>query len=136
RRGRPWPTSAGGGAPSPTSSACSDRRVARLTGGAMARRRSRWTLAVLAPAVAAAAWAGAGGAAAPVPAAAHPAAQPAVVDVPAGIDATGRQDVTEALNDLIAGAPDGAVIRFPAGARYRAEGPIVVRDRVGLTLAF
>jgi hypothetical protein len=45
------------------------------------------------------------------------------------IDATGKLDVTDPLNAYLAGVPNGSVIQFPAGARYRAEGVIRLIDK-------
>jgi hypothetical protein len=53
--------------------------------------------------------------------------------VPPGIDATGRADVTVALQRFIDDAPDGATIRFAADATYRIEGTLHILRRVGLT---
>lgn len=43
------------------------------------------------------------------------------------------QDVTAALQAAIDAAPDGVLLRLPAG-RFSLEGTIVIRDRVGLVL--
>jgi hypothetical protein len=56
-----------------------------------------------------------------------------VYPVPPGIDATGVRDVTPELLDFFAAVPDGGTIAFPAGARYRIEGTLRLRDRNGLT---
>lgn len=53
---------------------------------------------------------------------------------PASIDATGAANVTGALNAWLASVPDSSVIRFPAGARYRIEGTLLIQDRHGLTI--
>jgi hypothetical protein len=54
--------------------------------------------------------------------------------VPAGIDPTGRSDVTAELQHFVDSVPDGETIAFPAGARYRIDGTLEWRDRTGLTL--
>lgn len=50
------------------------------------------------------------------------------------IDATGKRDVTDALNAYLAGIPDGSVVTFPAGARYRAEGIVRLIGKTNLTI--
>jgi hypothetical protein len=50
-----------------------------------------------------------------------------------GIDATGATDVTQELLAFFAEVPDGAVITFPAKARYRIEGVLLLNDRNNLT---
>jgi hypothetical protein len=57
-----------------------------------------------------------------------------VLSVPASIDATGTQDVTQALNTLIGSAPDGATVRFPAGGRFRIDGVVFVSGRHDVTI--
>jgi hypothetical protein len=57
----------------------------------------------------------------------------ATVTVPPSIDGSGQQDVTAALNSFIASVPDESLIAFPAGARYRIEGTLLVAHRNGLT---
>ena len=57
-----------------------------------------------------------------------------VVDIPASIDATGAQDVTQALNTVLAAAPDGATVRFPAGGRFRIDGVMTVAGKRDLTI--
>jgi hypothetical protein len=62
------------------------------------------------------------------------AARAATVEVPAAIDATGRQDVTADLNAFFAGLGPETTVTFPAGARYRIEGVLIVLNRRGLTI--
>ena len=50
------------------------------------------------------------------------------------IDATGAKDVTDQLNAYIASVPDGSVIQFPDGARYRVEGILRLIYRNNLTI--
>jgi hypothetical protein len=50
------------------------------------------------------------------------------------IDPTGARDVTEQLNAYLASRPVGAVVRFPAGARYRVEGVIQLIEKTNLTI--
>jgi hypothetical protein len=50
------------------------------------------------------------------------------------IDATGTSDVTDELNDYLAGLPDGSTVTFPAGAQYRAEGIVRLIDKTNLTI--
>lgn len=57
-----------------------------------------------------------------------------VVEVPASIDRTGRTDVTNALNDVLARLAPGTTLRFPAGARYRVEGSLVLPQRERVTI--
>ena len=42
---------------------------------------------------------------------------------PTGIDSSGRLDDTSRLQALIDNASEGSTIVFPAGGRYRVEGP-------------
>lgn len=56
------------------------------------------------------------------------------LDVPASIDATGQEDVTDALDAFFASVPDGAIVTFPAGGRYRAEGTVDLVDKSGITI--
>ncbi len=56
------------------------------------------------------------------------------VPVPASIDATGGADVTDALLTFFRSVPDGAVVEFPAQARYRIEGTLYLADRHDLTI--
>jgi len=67
---------------------------------------------------------------APAPAA----TAPGTLAVPPTIDPTGATDVTGQLNQFIASAPAGSTIVFPAGARYRIEGTVVLADRVDVTV--
>lgn len=53
---------------------------------------------------------------------------------PADIDATGVADVTEELNRFFESVPQNATVRFPAGAQYRMEGMLILKDRHGLTI--
>jgi hypothetical protein len=53
--------------------------------------------------------------------------------VPAGIDSSGRSDVTNALNAFIASVPNGATISFKANGHYRSEGILSVVNRSNLT---
>jgi hypothetical protein len=52
---------------------------------------------------------------------------------PTSIDATGATDVTMQLKGFIAGVPDGSTISFPAGARYRIDGSLIIEGRNNLT---
>jgi hypothetical protein len=56
------------------------------------------------------------------------------VYTPAGLDTSGRADVTRALLDFFDSVPNGSTIRFPANARYRVEGTLVLENRNGLTI--
>jgi hypothetical protein len=53
--------------------------------------------------------------------------------VPKLIDPTGRADVTKALQRFLAKVPDGSVIKFRPGGRYKVNGTISVNHRHGLT---
>jgi Right handed beta helix region len=66
-----------------------------------------------------------------VPAAATPKESYAV---PSSIDGTGESDVTEALQGFFEEVPNGSVIEFPPGARYRVEGTVGLVDRRNLTI--
>lgn len=55
-------------------------------------------------------------------------------DVPASVDPSGGRDVTASLQQVLDETPDGATLRFPAGARYRIEGTLQLHDRNGITL--
>lgn len=68
------------------------------------------------------------------PHAAATAAARATVSVPASVDATGRTDVTDALNRLFAAAPPGATVALGRGARYRVEGVLDIANHDGLTI--
>jgi hypothetical protein len=52
----------------------------------------------------------------------------------AEIDATGGEDVTEALNSFFSAVPDSSFVRFPLGAQYRVEGTLYFRDRNRLSI--
>jgi hypothetical protein len=56
-----------------------------------------------------------------------------VVDVPKSIDATGHQDVQQALEAFIASVPNRTTVRFPAGGKYRLERTLYIRNRRNLT---
>ncbi len=56
------------------------------------------------------------------------------VPVPTSIDATGRADVTEPLNAFLQRLPAGAVVSFPAGARYRVEGTVTLNRARDVTI--
>jgi polygalacturonase len=56
------------------------------------------------------------------------------VTVPSSIDATGRADVSAAMQRFVDSVPDGSVIAFPKGARYRMEERLVLRDRNRITI--
>lgn len=55
------------------------------------------------------------------------------VVAPASVDATGTADVTEQLKAFIASVPDGSTIAFPARARYRIDGSLIIEGRKNLT---
>lgn len=57
-----------------------------------------------------------------------------VYTVPRQIDPTGKEEVSAQLNKFLAEVPDGAAIRFPAGAVYRCELPLVLKDRKDLSI--
>ena len=54
--------------------------------------------------------------------------------VPTSVDATGATDVTRQLNEFFASVPDGSVIRFQRGGRYRVEGTVLLREREDITI--
>ncbi|MEZ5181013.1 MAG: hypothetical protein R2702_03915 [Acidimicrobiales bacterium] len=56
------------------------------------------------------------------------------VEVPSTIDATGRTDVTDELDAFFADVPDGAIIDFPEGGRYRADGTVDIESKNRLTV--
>ncbi|HEY7438633.1 MAG TPA: right-handed parallel beta-helix repeat-containing protein [Acidimicrobiia bacterium] len=62
------------------------------------------------------------------------AAAAATVPVPASIDATGKQDVTTALNTFLASVAAGATVAFPKGAVYHVEGTVFLDGRNGVTI--
>jgi LPXTG-motif cell wall-anchored protein len=59
---------------------------------------------------------------------------PAEVHVPTTIDATGSRNVTGELQRVLDQAPDGSTIVFPAGAVYRVDGTLVLRNRSDITI--
>ena len=56
-----------------------------------------------------------------------------IYQVPAAIDATGTNDVTEDLLAFFASAPDSSTISFSANATYRIENTLLIKDRHNLT---
>jgi hypothetical protein len=62
----------------------------------------------------------------------QPAGSVSAVIVPASIDASGTEDVTEALNTFIAAVPDGSRIDFDAGGEYRMSRGLEVSGKRGL----
>ena len=54
--------------------------------------------------------------------------------VPPSIDASGTEDVTQALNAFIADVPDGSSIGFDAGGEYRLSRGLTVSGRRNLVL--
>jgi hypothetical protein len=62
-----------------------------------------------------------------------PADAAATYVVPVTIDSTGASDVTAALNSFFASVPNGSVIQFKPGGRYRVEGTLKLSERSGLT---
>ncbi len=58
----------------------------------------------------------------------------AVISVPESIPADLSRDVTTELNRFFAGLPDGTSVRFPAQAKYRIEGTIVLADKTNITI--
>jgi hypothetical protein len=54
--------------------------------------------------------------------------------VPPSIDATGKADVTIPLNALLAAAPNGTTVVFPANATYRIEGTLAVLNKKNFTI--
>jgi hypothetical protein len=61
-------------------------------------------------------------------------AQGAVATVPPTIAADCTRDVTGALNTWMASVADGSTLSFRAGACYRVDGSLVLKDRHDLTL--
>jgi hypothetical protein len=61
------------------------------------------------------------------------AASPAVVQVPASIDATGLADASAPLVAFLDSVPDGSTIEFPAGGIYRMDAGLKFLDRHDLT---
>lgn len=56
------------------------------------------------------------------------------VELPASIDATGGRDVTAELDAFFAEVPNGTIVDFPRGGRFRAEGTVDIVDKVGITV--
>ena len=56
------------------------------------------------------------------------------VAVPRSIDATGRVDDTKTLQAFIDKVPNGRVIQFRHGGRYRVDGTLFLRNRRSLTV--
>ena len=54
------------------------------------------------------------------------------VTVPASIDATGKTEVSAALNAFLATVPNGSIISFPVGAIYKLHESIYLADRHNL----
>lgn len=65
--------------------------------------------------------------------AAAPAAQATTISA-AGIDATGTQDDTAALQAMIDSVPDGSTVSFTAGGKYRIEGTLHVKNKHDLVI--
>lgn len=59
---------------------------------------------------------------------------PRVVTVPASIDATGTDDVTSLLNNFLSAQSNNTVINFPANAKYRIEGTLVIQGKSNITI--
>jgi hypothetical protein len=59
---------------------------------------------------------------------------PVVFSPPPAIDASGATDVADALNEFFSALPDSALVRMPAGARYRVEGVLQLIYRNNLTI--
>ena len=57
-----------------------------------------------------------------------------VLSLPPSIDASGRRDVSAALQTFIDDAPDGSTVRFKAGGVYRIDRAIIVHGRRNLRL--
>jgi hypothetical protein len=58
----------------------------------------------------------------------------ATIPLPAWIDAAGRSDVTEQIQQFVASVPDGATVVFARGARYRIDGTLELSGRRDLTI--
>jgi hypothetical protein len=58
----------------------------------------------------------------------------AAASVAPGVDATGRQDVTSRLQDLINNLPDGSTLKFPPRGSYLVNGTIHVKNRTDLII--
>jgi hypothetical protein len=56
------------------------------------------------------------------------------VRLPAGIDATGLTDVSDQLNAFFAALPNQRTVLFGAGATYRIEKPVLIKDKTDLVL--
>lgn len=54
--------------------------------------------------------------------------------MPDAIDASGRTDVTDLLNALLARVPPGSVVAFPRDGRYRIEGTLVLANARDVTI--
>jgi hypothetical protein len=52
----------------------------------------------------------------------------------AGIDTTGKQDVTDELNRVLANLPDGSTLTLPHDARYRIEGTVAIAGKRNITV--
>jgi hypothetical protein len=59
---------------------------------------------------------------------------PRLVAVPAGIDSAGGRDVTTELTNFLRSVPDHRTIVFPAGARYRVDGTLLLHNRNDLVI--
>ncbi|MBI1375164.1 MAG: hypothetical protein GC159_20790 [Phycisphaera sp.] len=57
-----------------------------------------------------------------------------VVDVPASIPADESRDVTDDLNAFLSRVPADARVVFPANARYRIDGTVLIADKHHLTI--
>src|SRR4051812_12019758 len=57
-----------------------------------------------------------------------------VYRAPATIDATGSRDATAGLTAFIKSVPDGGIVTFPRGARYRIESSIAIGFRHDLVI--
>jgi len=62
------------------------------------------------------------------------AAAVAELPIPDSIDATGATDVTDVLNTFLANVGPGTTVTFPARARYRVEGTVLLPNWRGVTL--
>lgn len=56
------------------------------------------------------------------------------VDVPNSIPADLSRDVTDELNRYFAKLPEGVSVRFPAGAKYRIDGTVLLEDCRNITV--
>lgn len=57
-----------------------------------------------------------------------------VVAPPASIAADCSRDVSQQLNTFFAGVPSHSVVQLPAGACYRTETEVIIRNKAGLVL--